>query len=130
MGNAKYIRQDQTFHQIPVIIMSILNSETDIVASLKMGADDYITKPFSISILIAKIESLLRRSSWTKPYKIYFNDNNINNASKFLLTSREKEILKLIAKGQSNKKIAEHLFLSELTVKTHLKNVFKKMKRV
>jgi DNA-binding CsgD family transcriptional regulator len=43
------------------------------------------------------------------------------------LTKREKDIVELIAKGKSNKQIAEALFLSELTVKTHRKNIKNKL---
>ena len=43
------------------------------------------------------------------------------------LTAREKEIVSLVAKGLSNKEISEKLYVSELTVKTHLKNIFKKL---
>jgi len=43
------------------------------------------------------------------------------------LTTREQEILTLVAKGASNKDIAEKLFLKEVTVKTHLNSIFKKL---
>ena len=44
------------------------------------------------------------------------------------LTSREIEILQLIAQGKNNKSVAQKLMLSELTIKAHLKNIFKKLK--
>jgi RNA polymerase sigma factor (sigma-70 family) len=46
----------------------------------------------------------------------------------YRLTAREKEIVKLVAKGCTNKQIAERLFISEQTVKKHLKNIFSKLK--
>ncbi|HET9053091.1 MAG TPA: response regulator transcription factor, partial [Cyclobacteriaceae bacterium] len=52
---------------------------------------------------------------------------NLNNPDEGrLLTDREREILKLIAKEYTNKNIAEELFISERTVETHRKNIFKK----
>ncbi|MDD3174721.1 MAG: response regulator transcription factor [Herbinix sp.] len=121
----KFIREDKVYKYVPVIIITALNNEIDQVSSLKVGADDYIIKPFNISTLIGRIEALLRRNAW------YNNDfrtnNNENKTDKDLLTVREREIMSLVAEGDSNKKIAEKLFLSELTVKTHLKNIFKKM---
>ena len=116
----KYIRGNQFYKFVPVIMVTALSSEVDLVSSLKVGADDYIPKPFNIPTLIAKIEALLRRSSWV---------GSVSRTICFegLLTLREKEIMSLIAEGDSNKKIAEKLFLSELTVKTHLKNIFKKL---
>jgi len=121
----KFIRDDKVYKHIPVIIITALNNEIDHVSGLKVGADDYIVKPFNISTLIVRIEALLRRTAWNN------NDSKVNNnenkITKDLLTTREREIMNLVAEGDSNKKIAEKLFLSELTVKTHLKNIFKKM---
>jgi DNA-binding NarL/FixJ family response regulator len=45
-----------------------------------------------------------------------------------MLTRREKEIMKLVGRGCTNKQIAEKLFISEQTVKKHLKNIFSKLK--
>ncbi len=46
---------------IPVILLTAKDTETDIVVGLKVGADDYITKPFSMQVLAARIEAVLRR---------------------------------------------------------------------
>lgn len=123
----KAIRENHLYKYVPVIIMTALSNEIDQVSSLKIGADDYIVKPFTIPTLIARIEALLRRSYWSS------ENNNKDIAginfpiTREILTLREKEIMNLVAEGDSNKHIAEKLFLSELTVKTHLKNIFKKL---
>lgn len=121
----RYIREDRIYKHVPVIIITALNNEIDQVSSLRVGADDYIIKPFNIPTLMVRIEALLRRMAWNN--NEVKNHNNENKAHKEILTSREREIMNLVAEGDSNKRIAEKLFLSELTVKTHLKNIFKKM---
>jgi len=55
------IKRSPKFSSIPVIIISARSSESDILEGLEIGADDYITKPFSMKVLIAKIKILLRR---------------------------------------------------------------------
>ena len=50
---------------LPIIILSAKNSDDDIINGLKFGADDYIPKPFSVPMLIARIEAVLRRSRQT-----------------------------------------------------------------
>lgn len=121
----RHTRDNEEYKHTPIIMMSALHNEIDFVSSLKVGADDYIAKPFNLSVLMARIEALLRRSSWPK-ISIKKMDEN-QNTNKLLLTSRENDIMNLVAKGLSNKRIAENLFVSELTVKTHLKNIFKKL---
>ncbi|MCK4508276.1 MAG: response regulator, partial [Desulfuromonadales bacterium] len=56
------IRTNKKFVQIPVIIISAKSSEGDIVRILESGADDYLTKPFSMKVLLAKIMVVLKRS--------------------------------------------------------------------
>ncbi len=48
---------------IPIIMLTAKDSETDVIVGLSIGADDYITKPFSTAVLIARIEAVLRRGS-------------------------------------------------------------------
>jgi len=52
----------ETDRSIPIIILSAKNSDEDIINGLKYGADDYIPKPFSVPMLLARIEAVLRRS--------------------------------------------------------------------
>ena len=63
MGGLETCRAVRGGSDIPVIILSVRNSEKDKVAALDAGADDYVTKPFSIEELLARIRAALRRSS-------------------------------------------------------------------
>lgn len=53
----------QDKYDIPIIFISALDDELNIVTALNLGGDDYITKPFSIAVLVSRIEAVLRRSS-------------------------------------------------------------------
>lgn len=55
------MRADRRLDTVPVIILSAKGDEGDIVAGLELGADDYLTKPFRMAILVARINALLRR---------------------------------------------------------------------
>jgi DNA-binding response OmpR family regulator len=57
----RLLRQNPLTKKIPIIMLTVESSETDKVIGLQMGADDYVTKPFSSKELVARINSLLRR---------------------------------------------------------------------
>ena len=97
------------------------------ISGLKIGADDYIVKPFILPNLLARIEAVLRRSNRqnNKTTDTNVTIGQINNFNS--LTKREKDVLLLVTQGESNKSIAEKLVLSEVTVKSHLNSIFKKL---
>ncbi len=55
------LRSDQATQRIPIIMLTARNEDIDIVTGLEVGADDYITKPFSPRVIIARVRSVLRR---------------------------------------------------------------------
>ena len=116
----KAIRSNKTLSLIPIIMLTAVDDDYKQVSGLKQGADDYIIKPFVFPNLLARIEALLRRSNWNKAE---VKKNGLIDT----LTRREKEILKLVSFGNSNAKIAEKLFIREITVKTHLNNIYRKI---
>ncbi|MGL4593650.1 MAG: response regulator transcription factor [Thermoguttaceae bacterium] len=61
----KQIRADKRLTTLPIIILSAKGGEGDIVLGLEFGADDYLPKPFQMSILVARINALLRRTALT-----------------------------------------------------------------
>lgn len=115
----KAIRSENKY--LPVIMLTAVNEDQKMIAGLKSGADDYIVKPFILPNLLARIEAVLRRSvRYEKPKTTVQNLEH--------LTQKEKEVLKLASQGCSNRDIAEKLVVKEVTVKTHLNSIFKKLK--
>ena len=122
----KAIRKHASTKYIPVIILTAISDEQKVVAGLKIGADDYITKPFVLPNLLARMEAVLRRNEWAKEANASKRSLKTDSTLK-TLTNREREVLSLAAKGASNKDIAEKLVLREVTVKSHLNSIFKKL---
>ncbi len=79
----KIIKSDERYKDIPVIMLTAKSTEKNIVDGLNIGADDYITKPFSIKVLIARVKALLRRKEHDKNEILKIGDLELN------LTTRE-----------------------------------------
>lgn len=124
----KAIRNSKKLKYIPIIMITAVSEEQKIVSGLKIGADDYVVKPFILPNLLARIEAVLRRSTWQKEIKSE-NKNTLNKDMNIeALTPKEKEVLAFVAQGASNQEIADKLFVRDVTVKTHLNSIFKKLK--
>ena len=105
----RIIKSDQETKEIPIIMVTALGQEEDIVKGLETGADDYITKPFSIKVLIARVNAVLKRSievGEDKSKDILINEINIKTRSREVwvnknpindLTFSEFQILYLLA---------------------------------
>jgi DNA-binding response OmpR family regulator len=66
---------------VPVIIVSARDSGADIVQGLDLGADDYLTKPFELDILLARVRAVARRGSAPHPVDLTFEDLRLNPAT-------------------------------------------------
>lgn len=117
----KRIRSSKDTEYLPVIMLTALNEDQNMISGLKNGADDYVVKPYILPNLLARMEAVLRRSKRTVEVKK-------EPVSLDILTAKEKEVLQMAAKGASNKQIADEMFVKEVTVKTHLNSIFKKLK--
>ena len=67
MNGLETIRRIRQESLVPIIVLSALGEENDKVQAFNYGADDFLTKPFGVRELLARINAVLRRSSWTKP---------------------------------------------------------------
>lgn len=101
------LRREPLTRRTPIIILTAKGSESDRVAGLDLGADDYITKPFSVRELLARVRAVLRRmdESGSKTYEddhlmIDFDDIRvICDGRKIKLTNKEFSLLSVLAKS-------------------------------
>ena len=107
---------------IPVIILTAKGQEIDKILGLEMGADDYITKPFSIRELLSRIKAVLRRNKLIFKDDVFrFSDVEINfkehyvkkGDKKIPFTSKEFKIIKLLI-GNIGKVVSKESFLKEV----------------
>lgn len=102
----------------PALMLTGRDRVEDRVEALNRGFDDYLIKPFSFDELIARIHAINRRRR-----QVAAPSSDEANP----LSEREKDVLSLIACGLSNGDIAEKLFLSNETVKSHVKSILTKL---
>lgn len=110
-----------------IIILSMSDDKSTVLECINLGVNAYITKNICR-------DDLLRALNRLNEGKFYLSDelaeilvDRLNQAGQpSMLTPREKEILSLVAGEFSNKQIAEKLFISERTVETHRKNIYRK----
>lgn len=117
--------------QQPVLMLTGHDEVDRKVLALESGADDYMVKPFSFDELQARIQALLRRSTALDCGDNYGNNGGDNGGDprlSSLLSQREWDVLMELGQGQSNVEIAEALFVSQETIKSHIKALLQKLK--
>ncbi|GAA3885742.1 response regulator transcription factor [Anoxybacillus suryakundensis] len=133
------------FSNVPIIMVTARDATTDVVQGLKIGADDYITKPFDEFELLARIEAVLRRSVG-KQTKLEFNglvwdeaQHKVQYAERDIsLTPKEFAILGIFLKHPNRVFSREQLIITlwgynanteERTVDSHVKNIREKLRQ-
>ncbi len=115
--------------EIKVLVLSMHDEVHLVKEILKEGVNGYLLKKDSHDELLNALDAIKDGKIYLSNdvNKMLINGLNLPDEQK-LLTEREREILKLISKEYTNKMIAEELFISERTVETHRKNIFRKTK--
>jgi two-component system, NarL family, nitrate/nitrite response regulator NarL len=108
------------------VILSMHDEGLLVRQILKEGIDGYLLKSIQQVELKSALKQIVKGMPYVSPEIIRLMLDGIQGQPEGLLTEREREILNLIAKEYSNKMIAEKLFISERTVETHRKNIFRK----
>lgn len=121
--------------QMPIVILTTSREESDLIASLQCGAQGYLLKDMEPDDLIQALTRILAGETVVAPEltmvlaKAVVQGEPAPAATSAMdqLTPREREILCLLAEGQSNKVIARNLGISDGTVKLHVKAILRKL---
>ncbi len=120
-----------------ILMLTISDEEADLYDAIKAGANGYLLKEISIDEVanairsVAKGQSLISPSMASKLLDEFASMVKRADEKQQLptprLTDREMEVLKLVAKGHNNRDIAKELYISENTVKNHIRNILEKL---
>jgi len=122
VGVIDEIRQEETSARI--IILTTYDADNDIYRAIKAGAKGYLLKDARREELLDCIRKV-NRGETSVPQALV--EKLAAGMSSETLTGRELGVLMLLARGKSNKEIGANLFISETTVKGHLRNIFTKL---
>ncbi|GIP44431.1 DNA-binding response regulator [Paenibacillus sp. J45TS6] len=125
----------QSMPEVKVIILTMHSDEQYLFRALKSGASGYVLKSAPITELVTAIKQVqqgmvyLQPADTKKVIQAYLHGNAEDAVDRFeTLTEREKEIFTLVAKGYTNKEVAELLTISVKTVENHKGNIMEKLK--
>ena len=120
-----------------ILMLTVSDEEDDLYDAIKAGATGYLLKEISIEEVASAIRAVVSGQSLISPSMASKLLNEFTNLSKRAderqavptprLTDRELEVLKLVAQGMSNREIAGELYISENTVKNHVRNILEKL---
>lgn len=121
--------------EIKILILTVYKTEEYVLASLQAGADGYILKEANHSEFLLAIKNVLMGKHYLSPeisgkvIEGYLKGKQEHTPVTVweTLTSREREILKLVGEGHKNREIADDLFISLKTVEKHRENLMKKL---
>jgi DNA-binding NarL/FixJ family response regulator len=120
-----------------IIMLTISDEEGDLYDAIKAGAMGYLLKEISIEEVASAVRAVYNGQSLISPSMasklltefatMVRKDDERQQVPTPRLTDREMEVLKLVAKGMNNRDIAKKLFISENTVKNHIRNILEKL---
>ncbi len=112
-----------------IVILTVSDSAADIEAIVRAGADGYLLKDTEPDQLVELLKDAVHgNKAYSNVVAAYLRDRQDQTDVFDLLTEREAQILGEVAKGYRNKQIADRLFISESTVKVHMKSLLKKLR--
>lgn len=141
----KIVKDNPKYASIPVIVVSAKNSEEEIIRALESGAEDFITKPFNIKILVAKVRVIIKRSLRSETKIIVYKDIELDSTLRSVkvgveeinLTHKEFELLHFLITNP-RRVFTRNQLLSNIwgydsdiytrTVDSHISSLRKKLK--
>lgn len=116
-----------------IVVLTVSDSDDDITAALRAGANGYLLKDIEPETLVAQLrraatgEVVISETLASSLARALARNHEVAETSLDSLTRREREILRHLVRGESNKMIARSLNITEGTTKVHVKNLLKKM---
>lgn len=137
MNGLDVCRELRSWLTAPILVLSVIIREADKIAALDSGADDYITKPYSIGELLARVRALLRRAvpDSSLPQVMHFGELHIDTGKRLVtvagkevdLTPKEYDILMLLIRHAdcvvTNRQLLEYVWGPEYKYKEDLQNL-------
>jgi two-component system NarL family response regulator len=120
-----------------ILMLTVSDEEDDLFEAIKAGANGYLLKEISVEEVAGAIHAVVQGQSLISPSMASKLLNEFNSLARQaadkeelpapVLTARELEVLKLVARGMSNRDVADQLYISENTVKNHVRNILEKL---
>lgn len=119
--------------EMKILVLSTYDDEKYIQEAMQAGADGYLLKCVEVTELVQIIRAIREGKEVVSPFLVNLSmESDVckteEQDDQFVLTQREKGILKAIIDGKSNKEISDALFISVETVKSHVKKIYKKLR--
>ncbi|MGD0948874.1 MAG: response regulator transcription factor [Candidatus Binatia bacterium] len=113
--------------QVSVIVVTASEQPGDALEAIRSGARAVVLKRFAVQTLMDAIRTVVEGEVWMPPSLQAHIAANIRGSREDAITDREREIIREVALGLRNAEVARKLFISEVTVKRHLSNIFQKL---
>ncbi|HVN84559.1 MAG TPA: response regulator transcription factor [Candidatus Binatia bacterium] len=113
--------------KVRVVVVTASEQPQDALDALRSGASAVVFKRFAAKSLMEAIRTAADGNAWMPPTLQTYAVGQLRAASRDPVTPREREIIRYVALGLRNAEVAKKLFISEVTVKTHLNNIFQKL---
>jgi DNA-binding NarL/FixJ family response regulator len=117
----------RTAPSIRVLVLTTFDSETDVLPAVEAGATGYLLKDTPPEELIRAVRAAHRGESVLAPSAAGQLMGRVRRPTGLALSSRELEVLQLVADGAGNREAARLLFISEASIKTHLQHIYDKL---
>lgn len=119
--------------EVRIIVLTVFEDNERVFTALQCGADGYLLKKSPPNELLDSIRNVMKGGAPLTPaiarlvVNFFRKDELQTNKKAVKLTDQEVKVLKLLSKGNSYKMIADHLYLSIDTIRSHIKNIYKKL---
>lgn len=111
-----------------IVVLTVSDEQSDVFALMDAGVDGYLLKDSDTAELVENIRNAAQGETvLSESVKQHLLERRPENDPLSVLTDRERDVLQWIATGMSNKQIASQLFISEETVKVHIRNLLRKL---